>query len=85
MSVTVSNGQTSAVTAGQTDSGDTVEPGGQLNVLSGGAISGTFDYGAVNIAASGTATDNFVLNSVLLNVYGTAVGTVVYGDVAPLN
>ena len=55
--VTVINGQTYNVSSGQTDSGDTVDPGGELDVLSGGTISGTLDYGAVNIAAGGTATD----------------------------
>ena len=43
MSVTVTNGQVYNVPSGQTDTGDTVDPGGELNVLSGGAIIGTLD------------------------------------------
>ena len=39
--VTVSNGQTYNVSSGQTDTGDTVDLGGTLNVLSGGTISNT--------------------------------------------
>ena len=80
MSVTVTAGQTYNVSSGQTDTGDTVDFGGTLNVLSGGTISNTQDGGTVNVSSGGTTTDTVILNSVLLNVYGTTVGTVVYGS-----
>jgi autotransporter passenger strand-loop-strand repeat protein len=43
VSVFVSSGQTYNVSSGQTDIDDTVDPGGTLNVLSGGRISNTLD------------------------------------------
>jgi hypothetical protein len=58
VSVAVTNGEIYTVTAGQTDSGDIVDPGGELDVSVGGSIIGTLDNG-------------------LVNVYGTATGTVV--------
>jgi len=39
MSVTVTNGETYNVSSGQTDTGDSVNFGSQLNALSGGTIS----------------------------------------------
>jgi autotransporter passenger strand-loop-strand repeat protein len=80
MGVTVTAGQTYNVSSGQTDSGDIVDNGCTLNVLSGGAISATQDSGTLYVSAGGTATDTVVLNSVLLNVYGSATGTIVYGS-----
>jgi hypothetical protein len=53
MGITISSGQTSAVSAGQIQSGDIVLVSGTLNVLSGGTISSTQDMGTVNISAGG--------------------------------
>jgi autotransporter passenger strand-loop-strand repeat protein len=60
MSVTVTSGATYNVSSGQTDTGDTVDNGGTLNVLSGGTISNTYDYGFVNVSSGGTAIGTVV-------------------------
>ena len=61
--VTVINGQTYNVSSGQTDIGDTVNPGGLLNVLSGGTISNTLDNQYVFIFSGGTGIGTVVNNS----------------------
>jgi autotransporter passenger strand-loop-strand repeat protein len=52
--VTVSSGQDYQVSSGQTDNGDTVQAGGELDVLSGGTIIGTFnDFGTIIVDPGG--------------------------------
>jgi autotransporter passenger strand-loop-strand repeat protein len=56
----------------------TVDNGGMLNVLSGGTISHTLDYGKVNISSGGTAIGTVVYGGQSIESGGTAIGTVVY-------
>lgn len=58
---TISNGQTSAVSSGQIDTGWIVLAGGTLNVLTGGVISNTAISGGIdNISAGGAATSTTI-------------------------
>jgi autotransporter passenger strand-loop-strand repeat protein len=77
VSVFVSNGQTYNVSSGQTDIDDTVDPGGTLNVLSGGRISNTLDNGYVFVSSGGTAIGTVANSNQDVDSGGTAIGTVV--------
>jgi autotransporter passenger strand-loop-strand repeat protein len=76
---TVISGQTYNVSSGQTDTGDTVEYGGTLNVLSGGTISKTTDKGTVYVSSGGTEIGTVVNGYAQEYVLdgGSALGTVV--------
>jgi autotransporter passenger strand-loop-strand repeat protein len=72
---TVSSGQVYIVSAGQVDSGDTVDNGGELDVLSGGTITNT-EAGYIQIFG-GAASNTIVNSGAEQDVYAIASGTVV--------
>ena len=77
----VSNGQTSAVTAGSPSTGWIVLSGGTMNVSVGGVISGAVDSGGSDVILSGgTALGTLVSSGGVENVSsgGTAIGTILY-------
>jgi autotransporter passenger strand-loop-strand repeat protein len=85
MGVTVTSGQTSNVSFGETDNGDIVLYGGTLNVLSGGIIINTADSGGQDYVSSGGTAFRTLLTSNINQlvitagqeyVDGTASGTI---------
>jgi autotransporter passenger strand-loop-strand repeat protein len=80
---TISSGQTSAVSAGQTDTGWIVLSGGTLDVLAGGLASATVvsDGGLVSVSSGGTTSGTHILGGLLgggevVSAGGTALDTV---------
>ena len=62
----------------QTDTSDTVDYGGTLNVLSGGTTSNTTDYGIVNISSGGIAIGTFAnYGQEYVESGGIGIGTIV--------
>jgi fibronectin-binding autotransporter adhesin len=86
VSVIVSSGQTSGISSGQTDTGDSVLAGGTLIVSSGGTISNTVVDGGSPANGSlasgivdfgGSAVSTTIRNSGAQDVFGVASGSVV--------
>jgi autotransporter passenger strand-loop-strand repeat protein len=74
MSLIVSTGKTSNVSAGQIAIGDIVQNGGTLNVLSGGTISNTQDSGTLNVSLGGLASGTVVIDGAEQDVHDTGDG-----------
>src|ERR1700751_4313648 len=76
---TVVSGQILNVSSGQFSGSVIVDPGGDLNVLSGGSVTLTADSGEVVVFPSGSAFDTTIFNGGLQVVAagGTAIRTIV--------
>ena len=89
MSVTVTAGQTYNVSSGQTDTGDTVDFGGTLNVLSGGTMSNTYDGGGpLNVSSGGTAVGTVIAGpagAMYVNAGATVIDTTINGGSQQVN
>ena len=77
MSGTVSAGQVYNVSSGQVDSGDLVDFGGELDVLSGGTISNTVNHGTTNVFSGGKSINTYDYNSIVVSVGGIATSTTI--------
>ncbi|MGC2415121.1 MAG: hypothetical protein WA459_20790 [Stellaceae bacterium] len=76
-STTIDSGATYDISAGQTDTGDSVLNGGTLNVDAGGAASGTLVQGSETVSAGGADSTATVVSGGVQQVYGSASGATV--------